>query len=225
MEPSCVSCFERTDSIFSQHAIETVETAAMIPTRPTVVLVMAILTIIFGGLWAVTSLCSGVTMLLFHTINLPQLAQMREFSELLQREVPGYITVEVSSYVLGLVLSVLLIVAGIGLLRMKGWARWTALICGVTLIIAHSAHIAYHWIYVDPVRARWTQEKMPKLPPGAPNVTALFDRPIVKAIMVGGTLVFSIGFPIALVVVMLLPNVGAAFARTKGNLDDPTKQG
>jgi uncharacterized membrane protein (DUF2068 family) len=195
----------------------------MVSTRPTVVLVMAILTIVFGSFWALATLCSGVTMLLLNTINLPQLAQMRELPERLQREVPGYIAVEVSTYVLGLVLSVLSLVAGIGLLRMKGWARWAAVICGALLIISNIAHTAYQWIYINPVTARWTEEKMPKLPPGTPNVTALFGGPVFKAIATGTALGFSIGFPIVLVVVMLLPNVRNAFVRPKGNPDDPSK--
>jgi hypothetical protein len=197
----------------------------MVSTRPTVVLVMAILTIVFGSFWALASLCSGTMMLLLNTINLPQLAPMRELPERLRREVPGYIAVEVSSYVLGLVLSVLLIMAGIGLLRMKGSARWAAVICGALLIISNIAHTAYQWIYINPVTARWTEEKMPKLPPGAPNVTALFEGSVFKAITTAGALGFSTGFPIVLVIVMLLPNVGAAFARPKGNQDDPAKQG
>jgi len=188
-----------------------VETAAMVPTRPTVILVMAILTILFGSFWALMSLCSGVVMLLVHTINLPQLAPMRELPEFLQREVPGYIAVEVSSYVLGLVLSVLLITAGIGLLRMKVWAWRTSVICSAATVVWDIVHTVYQWIYVNPVQARWNEELMRKQPAGTPNFAAFSEN--LTVIGTVAALVFTIGFPIVLFVVMFLPNVRAAFSR------------
>src|SRR5229473_6822724 len=75
-----------------REALTRLEAAAMVRTRPTIVLVMAILTIVFGSIWTLISLCSGVWVLLVYTIQAPQvdaaLKPMRELSELLQKEAP-----------------------------------------------------------------------------------------------------------------------------------------
>src|SRR5712692_5434664 len=75
-----------------REALTRLEAAAMVRTRPTIVLVMAILTIVFGSIWTLISLCSGVGVLLICTIQAPQveaaLKPMREIYELLQKEVP-----------------------------------------------------------------------------------------------------------------------------------------
>jgi hypothetical protein len=110
------------------------------------------------------------------------------------------------------VLSVLLLLSGIGLVRMKGWAWWTSVICGAITVVWDIAHSVYQWIYISPATARWYAEKAPKPPAGTPDISGLFNSPIVTAMLTVLGLVFSVGLPVALVIVMLLPNVRAAFA-------------
>src|SRR5260370_10865271 len=197
----------------------------MVRTRPTIVLVMAILTIVFGSIWTLVSLCSGVWVLLFYTIQAPQLdaalKPMRELSELLQKEAPGYLAMEVTNYALRLVLSVLFIFSGIGLLRMKVWAWRTSVISSAATVVWEIVHTVYQWIYVNPVTARWTEELMHKQPAGTPNFAALSENSAMKVIIAGAALVFSVGFPVVLLVVMFLPNVRAAFSRPVPGKEHP----
>src|SRR5207302_8569419 len=99
----------------------------------------------------------------------------------------------VSNYVLGLLLSILLILSGIGLLRMKVWAWWTSVIFGAVTVIWNTAHFVFAWNYINPVMARWTKELAGKQPPGTPNFTTFSENPVIQGILAGGGLILSIG--------------------------------
>lgn len=187
----------------------------MVRTRPTIILVMAILSIVFGSIWALVWFCSGVGALLLYKVPLPQAAgagnPVREVNDLLLKEVPGYLVMEGSNYVLGLVLSLLMIIAGIGLLKMKDWARRTAIVSSAVTIIWDLVHFVYQWTCINPVVARWTKEFMLKQPAGTPNFTGFSENHVIQGVMAGAAVILSMGFPLVLLVVLLLPNVRAAF--------------
>jgi hypothetical protein len=194
----------------------------MVRKRPTVILVMAILSITFGSLWLLLWLCVGAMPFILYHLPVPQPGggtgyPYRELLDLLQREIPGYAAVEVGNAVLGLVLSVLLILSGIGLLRMQNWARWTSVIFGGVTVVKEIAHSIFSWIYVNPVTERWAQELVRKLPPGTPDFSG---NRILNTILEIGAVIASIAFAGVLLVVMFLPNVRAAFA---GRRSGPVK--
>lgn len=201
----------------------------MVRTRPTLILVMAILSIVFGSIWTLVWFCTGILAVAVYYIQLPQPGgtgnPARELSDLLMKEVPAYLPVEVTHYVLGFVLGVLLILSGIGLLRMRVWARWTAIAVSAVMIVWHCVHFVFQWIYVNPVVARWTEELMRKQPQGTPNFAAFSTNPAFQVVVGVGTLLFTIGYPIVLLVIMLLPRVGAAFANQSRNPVPPMDAG
>lgn len=186
---------------------------------------MAILTIIYAGVWGLIWFCSGASVVAALTIQAPQLKPalepFRQMYDLLHKEVPAYLAVEVSNYVLMLVLSVLLLIAAIGLLRMKSWAWGITVFSAAATVLVHAAHGVYQWIYVNPVMARWTEELFHKNPPppGTPDFSGLANNPVIKALSTAVALTLNIGFPIALLIIMFLPQVRAAFARSPLVLD------
>ncbi len=92
--------------------------------RPTVVLVMAIITIVFGGLG---SLC-GVCGLGFNSLYLTSskggtspFAGVADIGDFIESRLPGYKAIEIGNAGLVLFFGIVLIAAGIGLLNMQSW--------------------------------------------------------------------------------------------------------
>jgi hypothetical protein len=175
---------------------------------------MGILNIIWGSIWVLIGLCAGAQPFIFYNFPLPQPGggktyPYRGLYDLLKREVPAYVAVETAHVVLLLVLAVLLIIAGVGLLRMKNWSRSTSIFYGVVTVLSVIAYSIFSWIYITPVSEAWTKDFLQKQPAGTPNFGA---RPEFAAVAIIASLVFSLAYPIVLVVIMFLPNVRAAFA-------------
>src|SRR5262245_13884510 len=111
--------------------------------RPAALTTIAVLNIVFGSLGL---LCScfytlGVGVLMTATPNNPhpQLADLGRIAEVLKREIPSYLPIEISMALYFVLVSSLLIVAGIGLLYIAGWARVLCFIFSVTTILALGA--------------------------------------------------------------------------------------
>jgi hypothetical protein len=185
----------------------------MVQRRPTAILVIAILNFVFGGLGIVSTLCLGGTLALYMYVlpeTLPgQPAPFPNEYKYLEQELPGHTVYTFATLVLGLMASAVLIVASIGLLRLKNWARWTCAIYAVFSLVWVLANTYYTLRYVDPVRARFAEELQPQLPPGTPNIAGFAVLNDVIAIAVAAV---GIAYAVALFVVMFLPNVRAAFA-------------
>jgi hypothetical protein len=195
----------------------------MVRTRPTVILVMAILSIIFGSIWVLIGLCTGAQPLIAYNLPFPQPGggktyPYRELYDLLQREVPAYVAVEIAHVAVVLALAVLLIISGIGLLGMRSWARGASIFYGAAAVVTVLAYSAFSWVYITPVMQTWMQEFMRNQPAGMPNFTG---SPAVAAVGAIVWLIWSLAFPVVLLVTMFLPSVRAAFA---GREHGPAKE-
>lgn len=191
----------------------------MVRMRPTVILVMAILSIIFGSIWVLLGLCTAAQPFLLYNFPLRQPGGQttypyRELYEVLQREVPAYRAVEITHIAMGLALAILLIVSGVGLLRMRNWARWTAIFYGAATVLSVLAYSVFSWIYVQPISESWTREFLSKQPVGT---ASFIGSPGVAAVIAIGSLTFSLAFPVVLLIFMFLPGVRAAFAGRDGS--------
>jgi hypothetical protein len=180
--------------------------------RPTMILVMAILNIVFGGFGLMGSLCGGAFTLIFMNLDLPFGGQgnpVREMYSLLEQRIPGYTVIMASYFVLHALLGTALIIAGIGLIRMKTWARWTSIAYSLITIVVTIANSAFTVMYVNPIMQEWSERFMRSQRPGTPNFTTNSTFNNIGSLV--GTVV-NCSYAVALLVVMFLPSVSAALA-------------
>ena len=158
-------------------------------TRPTSVTVIGILHIVFGGMGVI---CVPVGM--FFLAVLPALMRHAVFAHPLP---PVFQEENLRSGLMAfnlmraLIVSIALIVAGIGLLRMKSWGRILSIIYGVYGVLAALVVplVAYHF--------------MPRAPNEAEEVGRAIGVPI--------GICCAIIYPVVVLIVMLAPSVAAAF--------------
>ncbi len=117
-------------------------------------------------------------------------------------DIPGYATYMAIMSIIGCITGTALLVSGIGLLRMRSWARWVAVAYCPVAILLQIANTAYTVIIVNPAKA----EMMNKLNANLPQ-SEMVDNIVTIA---SGAL--GLSYAVVLLVMMLLPGVSAAFA-------------
>jgi hypothetical protein len=184
-------------------------------------MVIAILNFIFGGLGLIGSLCGGVAFVVGAALlqslppgpaGTPNPAQ--ELTKFFQ-SIPGYIPFMIVSLILGAIMGVVLIVAGVGLLQMRNWGRITSIVYAIAMIIISLFNLGYNLAVVSPAMAKFQEEmlaKAAKAGPGAPPAPNPGGQ-IGGAI--GGVfgLIFSIAYSVVILIVLNLPGIRRAFAR------------
>jgi hypothetical protein len=197
--------------------------------RPTAVTVIAVLNFVIGGLGLLGLLCGGLGMLLLGSLvsNMPAppqgqpnpLKEMMAFYE----SVPGYIPFMIVSAVLGGIMAVVLIVAGIGLLRMRGWARMACFVYAVYAILSSLGGAAYNFAVVLPATEKWMAEFQKKIQPKGAAAPAGPGASINTISGAAGTIagtIYGIAYALVLLIVLNLRDVRAAFARAAaGGID------
>jgi hypothetical protein len=191
--------------------------------RPTAVLVMAILNFIWGGLGIICLSCGAAMLLmmnsLFKSIPPPPGGgpnPATAFTGLFD-SIPGYIPYMVATTIIGVCMAILLIVAGIGLINMQPWARWACLIYSTYHILAALFTLFYTITVVNPAMRKWQADFMRQAGVVGPPPSSGFGGIGDSMSAIAGA-VFSMAYAVALLVVMLLPHVSAAFAG-KGSPD------
>jgi hypothetical protein len=185
----------------------------MKPERPVVVLVFAILNIIFGGLGTLAMCCVGVMVVFLGAIfssapasaNIPQLPT----------DVIVYFVIVIVSH---LILSLLLLVSGIGLLNMRAWARRGSIAYGVATIAISIINAPVYVAFVAPQMEKWQHavqeeaQRQQQRQGGRPGpVYQSNQSPMANAVSTIGGAIIGTAYAIALLVVMLLPSVRDAF--------------
>jgi hypothetical protein len=189
-------------------------------TRPASVTVIAILHLIFGGLWLLCGLgslgmqASGLQDMFMNVGNVapsnnPQLAkqqdmqkQVMEFSRKM-----SYSPVEYATHVQYVVLSILLILSGIGLLKMAPWGRMLSLVYATLSILSNMALI----VALVTVSIPLVQEYADKLAVhGQEGQTAgiLIKGGVSVAIILS---LVSMIYPVIVLILLFRPSVAAAF--------------
>jgi hypothetical protein len=134
--------------------------------RPTSFTVFAVLSIVFGSLGLVCNACGLVSQAAMPALRgmQPKPAPGQPDPEVLQREfeakLPGYQAYQWGTMGLSIILSTLLLVSGIGLLKMKAWSRWTCILYGVISILVQLAVMVYNVAYVGPATTELMNESM-----------------------------------------------------------------
>jgi hypothetical protein len=190
--------------------------------RSTAATVMGILSIVFSSLSLVMCFCVGGWALFVSALSRMNPMGINLLTlrwDMMNQQIPGYAAVEISSYILGLVLAVALLIGGIGLLHLQNWARVLCLIYSVISLLAHLGLLVYFLAFVNPalgrMREEWLrQQQAGRIPGGQAPMRGLDDA---VTVLFGGV---NIAFAISLLVVLLLPNVSAAFTGRVPRRDD-----
>jgi hypothetical protein len=197
--------------------------------RPTAVTVMGVLNIVFGSLSLLCTLCLGIMFLFVSALfsqPLPPMPQgpgmppnvppINEVWDLMRQQVTWLMPYLIGSLLVGLVLAIMLIIAGIGLLNMKRWGRVLSIIYAVVTIIVQVAETVAQIAYINPTMERAQQEALQKIaarnpafPMGAQPMGMNGPMDNVWSIFGGGLMIV---YAVVLLVMMLLPSVSAAFS-------------
>jgi hypothetical protein len=187
----------------------------MARTRPTVVLVMGILNIVLGGLGLLTSLCGGGLIVLMRYGNIPgpnNEPLYKGFWEVMDKEVPDYFKLAMITIGGGMLLLGLLIVAGIGLVTMRRWGRTLSVFFCIVFALMQTASVVWSVAKVNPAAQEAQAAMMKSMPPQAQSMS--FNDPGFGAAFAIFIYAIELIYCIALLVVLFLPSVRAAFAGT-----------
>ena len=187
--------------------------------RPTSVLVIAIFHFLIGGI----GLIGGLVGVGFGAVALSQPQappgfkitsnppDMWDTMKYMDANVPGWRIYQITAAVLGLALSIALLAAGIGLILMKPWARGLSIAYAFGSILLQVGAMLYMVVYVTPVQVALYDQLPPT--PGIPAAQQQSITTMSKTIA-GCTPFFAVPgliYPAAVLIVMLLPSVAAAF--------------
>ncbi|HKI37945.1 MAG TPA: hypothetical protein VKA46_39185 [Gemmataceae bacterium] len=189
------------------------------PNRPAIVLVMAILQIIFGSLGLLGNLCTGGIQLAggskaFAVQGGPQQPAAPDVEAMMKAKVPHYELMLYGGLVLGLISGTVMIVSGAGLIRMRPWARRLTIGYAFYNIASVILGVVYYFLVTrDLLKDLFAQMKAdPNLPPQSKAVVDMTET--ITSLTPFLQLIFLV-YPIALLVILFLPDVRAAFRGAK----------
>jgi hypothetical protein len=189
--------------------------------RTTPILVIAILHLTGGTVGLLSSICTCGSLLIVDSFSSlmpapptfptrpgqpsPLLTppNANEVMKYLNDNVPGFRAFTIGGLAISFLLDILLLSAGIGLLKMQPWARWLSLVYAAISILFRVGSFIYQLGWVLPA----TQALYAKFM-AATGLSSLMI--ISSGAGAVGTLLVVI-YPIAVIIVMLLPSTAAAF--------------
>jgi hypothetical protein len=207
--------------------------------RPTSVTILAVINFVFGTIGLIQLLCGGVFIvygpdMLKTMASQPQpggapnpfLAMQISMERL--AAIPGYTSIMLATHLFNGFLTLLALVSGFGLLKMKTWGRWLCLLYAAGTILVTTAGTAYTITVVQPVMAEVAkeveQQLKAKMPPGAtvPSTNPLGGTG--SAVVSVITAIFACIYAVAILIVLNRPEVRRAFIRAAGGVvTEPTE--
>lgn len=189
--------------------------------RPTGAVVFGVLFIIFGSLGLLGICCGGGSIGLLAALprdnpalkNNPSILQQQFMVENYPLYLPGMI----ATMALGLVICIGELIAGIGLLKMKRWARKLALIVAALILFQCVVSAAFQIFIVIPGANRFWSNPPPQMPPMPPEL-GNFNL-IISAAGLFGVLP-SLVYGAAALYVLTRPSIRDAFAGVPAKLPD-----
>jgi hypothetical protein len=192
------------------------------PPRPTWVTVIAIIHLVFGGFGLIAGVCGGIVQAIGPMKFVPQPPPPPPGSKVppfptdlaprlqryLQTECPVYDTYLMTQIVLGLILSAMLVAAGIGLLSMRPWSRRLSLAYAAGSVAFQLAGVAYTLLFMIPAMTSFYEQIGKEYPAFAPFL--MFSR--VTAWMGAAAAPVGLVYPIIVFVLLRRPGVAAIFA-------------
>jgi hypothetical protein len=195
--------------------------------RPAAVLVVAILNIFFGGMNLLSFVCAIPLLVVVFAILPPMPGSdksiIKELFDSLNERIP-FLAIMIGASIYALIVNTALLVSGIGLWKMRVWARRTAIACSVIQLVWVVGYSIIQFLWLNPAMADWQEHFNQKFAkPNAPPPPALFWTGFYNAGAVFGIVMGSF-YPIAVLIILFLPHVRAAFAgfrsSTSVNEDD-----
>jgi hypothetical protein len=189
------------------------------PPRPTSVIVIAIFHLLLGfwGLLgaAYTGIFLAVGPMTFAPTPPPGAKPLPIPPDLAQRmqryvqaECPYYTPYAVASLTLGLILSVMLIAAGIGLFSMRPWSRKLSLAYAVGSVALSLAGLIYMLAFFVPATSSFCDQTAQEFPASAPFLVMMRVTAWASAVFIP----VGMAYPIVVFVLFRRPHVVAAFA-------------
>ncbi len=179
--------------------------------RPTAVTVMGILNIVFGSLSLLCVTCLGLVFL-FMANQSGFGNPVFEIWDAMKREMPAYPAVTTASLILGILMAAMLILAGIGLLNMQGWARVLSILYSIVMVLSQIGLLIFQLAYVLPGIQRVQQNFAAAFGPGPGNSGDQTAGTVWNVLVATVFIVYAI----LLLIMMLLPGVSAAFSGHAG---------
>lgn len=186
---------------------------------PAAVLVVAILHFVGGGLSLLcveapglaTQAAGGASGIMkgFAGSGNPAMADIEKMEAFQKRELPHQGLFAIVSLSLGLVLSLVMIISGIGLLKLQPWGRTLSLIYAPCSILMRLAGTIYTLLFVSPVILRYYETEA-NFPPQMRAQMLMTQKITVYTSVLFG-LVFII-YPIVVLFLLTRPGVVKAFA-------------
>lgn len=177
--------------------------------RPTAVLVIAILHLSIGGMGVLCNLCATGQLVYGSQLaslgNPQQAKQQVQIEEALNAKIPGYKVHQMVSLTAAWLFTALLITAGLGLLQMRSWGRALSLVYASLSLLHKIATAIYIYVLVLPAYKEVFQMV------DMPNKQAAQVAETIAMLTAGVMPPIMMIYPTAVLIVMLLPSVSAAF--------------
>ena len=200
----------------------------MRPNRPTSVLVIAILHFVFGGFGLVCAASTGAMQLagskgfMAGMQDAKQVKAQEETEKALQEKLPHAKAVETAETGISLALSLMMIVSGIGLLKMAPWGRSLSIGYALVSILVKILGAVYAFTFTVPVM----KELLPKQiaaqagnQPGEQQAAEMAQKFAEMALNLTPIIVLlTMIYPAVVLVIMFRPKVTAAF---RGEMPSP----
>ena len=186
--------------------------------RPASITVIAILHFVFGGLGLACNVCGGAIQLAGGGKAFGGGGAQAEKQEKLQADIekfqkeklPNSKLVSYGGIGLGVLLALLMIIGGIGLLRLQSWGRTLSLIYAGLSIATNLFLLVYTFAFTVPLLKEFATHRRAQGPVADDEATVL------TVIEFGGYLsaivpLLSLIYAIMVLIIMMRPNVKAAF--------------
>ena len=177
--------------------------------RPTIITVIGILCIVFGGLGVVGMLCCtvpGLVMAQFAgQVQLPQGPGKAPIDNPLKEmnSIPGFMAFQLASVSMSVITWSILLISGIGLLKMKTWGRMTGFVYAFVAIIWGSVA----WVIQQQMFKPRLEEMAKKIQAQVGQTNPFLNNPTFNNIAAAFGLLVAFAVPAVVLVLMCLPAV------------------
>lgn len=122
--------------------------------RPGGVTAAAVMAIVYGSLLSICGVCgvagAGLDQGAFGPQDPNQQKLQKEIEDIMAKEVPAQKAFQIGGNIVGLLEAIAMLIAGIGLLGMRSWARTLAIVAAAVIIVTTLIQTVYYVIYVGP---------------------------------------------------------------------------
>src|SRR5262249_38732533 len=115
----------------------------------------------------------------------------------------------------------LLLVSGIGLIGMRPWARWLAVVYAVYSTFLSLARVVFQVVLINPTTIRAMKQQMPAF--GGATNNPFLDPTLLNIMSVMEGLVY-LAYAFVILVILFLPGVSAAFAGRPAGRDEDDRE-